>query len=235
VRSIVHEIRNQLAVAMANIEAFRDGVLVPTSERLSAVLQALADANALLAELPAAASGEPPQPAHLRPINVCEVITNSVLAFEGLTAERGIGFCVRQCTTHESDCENFLADPIRVSEIVNNVVSNAIRYTPAGGRIDVDCRRAGGALTINVTDDGPGVRADEISRIFEHGFRGSASRGTDGAGVGLALTARFVEEHGGTIEVGNMPGRGASFTVRMPGRRIAPEPERRPDGSISLI
>jgi two-component system sensor histidine kinase BaeS len=214
----VHEIRNQLAVAIANIEAFRDGVLYPSPERLTSVLHALADATALLAEMPIDPGAAPaPLTATMRPINVCEVMTNAVLAFEGLTAERKIAFRVQQCSVEHHACEKFFGDPIRVAEIVNNVISNAIRYTPDGGRIDVDCRRSGGGLAITVTDDGPGVHGDEIARIFESGFRGAAARNTSGSGVGLALTARFVEEHGGSIQVENVPGRGARFTVRMPG------------------
>jgi two-component system sensor histidine kinase BaeS len=221
VKGVVHEIRNQLAVAIANVEAFHDGVLAPTPARLAAVLQALADATALLADIPVGRSAVPAvMPSNLRPINVCEVITNAVLAFEGLTAERNIRLCVAQCSLRHHACETFLGDPIRVSEIVNNVVSNAIRYTPDGGRIDVDCRRSGGALAITVTDDGPGVRGDEIARIFETGFRGAAAANTAGSGVGLALTARFVEQHGGSIEVANVPGRGARFIVRMPGKAL---------------
>jgi two-component system sensor histidine kinase BaeS len=233
-KSVVHEIRNQLAVAIANVEAFRDGVLFPSPERLASVAQALADATALLADLPADSAAPPAELApRMRSINVCEVITNAVLAFEGLTAERHIAFRVRQCSVQHHACEDFLGDPIRVSEIVNNVVSNAIRYTPDGGRIDVDCRRSGGALAITVTDDGPGVRGDEIARIFEAGFRGAASHDTSGSGVGLALTARFVEQHGGSIQVENVPGRGARFTVRMPGTALAPPEPSAGDGVIS--
>jgi two-component system sensor histidine kinase BaeS len=229
-KSVIHEIRNQLAVAIANVEAFRDGVLYPTPERMGSVLQALADATALLAEIPVDPQAAPAELAPaMRPINVCEVITNAVLAFEGLTAERDIAFNVRQCSAQNHNCETFLGDPIRVAEIVNNVVSNAIRYTPDGGQIDVDCRRSGGGLAITVTDDGPGVRGDEIARIFESGFRGAAAHNTSGSGVGLALTARFVEQHGGSIQVENVPGRGARFTVRMPGTaRPVTSASRRP-------
>ncbi|MGB8265292.1 MAG: HAMP domain-containing sensor histidine kinase [Candidatus Velthaea sp.] len=236
-RSLIHEIRNQLAVAIANVEAFRDGVLTPTPQRLAAVAQALADANRLLGEL----GTEPAGPStrelatELQPINVCEVISNVVLAFEGVAREREIVLRVDQCTVHDPTCRDFLGDPVRIGEIVNNVMSNAIRYTPRGGRIEVDCRRAGGALTLSVADDGPGVRNDEIAKIFEAGFRGTAAANTEGAGLGLALATQFVKEHGGSIDVNNEPGHGARFTVRMPGRRLAATPQRTGDGTVSLI
>jgi two-component system sensor histidine kinase BaeS len=235
-RRLIHEIRNHLAVAIANVEAFRDGVLEPSPKRLSSVLQALGEVENLLGELtPQQTAPQPALETRARRINVCDVITNEVLAFEAAAAEHQIAFRVQQCTVHDPACANFAGDPVRVGEIVNNVVSNAIRYTPHGGTIDVDCRPSGGILTLTVTDGGPGVRSDELAKIFEAGFRGAASAGTMGSGEGLALVKRFVEEQGGTVEVENVAGRGARFTVRLPGTPLDERAGRREDGSISLL
>ena len=158
-----------------------------------------------------------------------------MLAFEAAAAEHQIAFRVQQCTAHGPACVNFTGDPVRVGEIVNNVVSNAMRYTPPGGQIDVDCRPSGGVLTLTVTDGGPGVRSDELGKIFEAGFRGAASEGTTGSGEGLALVKRFVEEQGGTVEVENVADRGARFTVRLPGMPPDVRSRRCDDGTISLL
>jgi two-component system sensor histidine kinase BaeS len=236
VRRLIHEIRNHLAVAIANVEAFRDGVLEPSPKRLSSVLQALGEVENLLGELtPRQMPLQPVLATNAQRINVCDVITNEVLAFEAAAAEHEIAFRVQQCTVHDPACVNFTGDPVRVGEIVNNVVSNAIRYTPRGGRIDVDCRPSGGILTLTVTDGGPGVRNDELAKIFEAGFRGAASAGTTGSGEGLALVKRFVEEQGGTVEVENVADRGARFTVRLPGMALEEGADRREDGTISLL
>lgn len=235
-RRVVHEIRNHLAVAMANVEAFRDGVLEPSPKRLAAVLQALGEVEILLRELsPGAMAQQPTLATHARPINVCDVVTNEVLAFEAAATEHRIAFRVQHCTAHDPACLNFAGDPVRVAEIVNNVVSNAIRYTPPGGQIDVDCRRSGGALTLTVTDGGPGVQDDELAKIFESGFRGAASTRTQGSGEGLALVKQFVEQHGGTIEVDNVAGRGARFTVSLPGTPLDVHARHCDDGTISLL
>jgi signal transduction histidine kinase len=217
VRSVIHEIRNHLAVAIANVEAFRDGVLEPTPKRLGAVLQALGEVEVLLRRLPQGATtlsaelrSEP------RPIDVCDVISNELLAFEATAREHDIGYHVEQCTVRDQACARFGGDPVRIAEIVNNVVSNAIRYTPRGGRIDVDCRRSTGTLTLTVTDGGPGVRCEEIGQIFEDGFRGSAAGDTEGSGLGLSLVKRFVEDHGGAIRVENIARGGARFVVTLP-------------------
>lgn len=235
-RRVIHEIRNHLAVAIANVEAFRDGVLEPSPQRLSSVRQALREVENLLGELtPGQTAPSPALARNAQPINVCDVITNEVLAFEAAAAEHQIAFRVQQCTVHGPACVNFTGDPVRVGEIVNNVVSNAMRYTPPGGQIDVDCRPSDGILTLTVTDGGPGVRSDELGKIFEAGFRGAASAGTTGSGEGLALVKRFVEEHGGTVDVENVAGRGARFTVRLPGRPLDERAGRHDDGAISLV
>jgi two-component system sensor histidine kinase BaeS len=230
-RSVVHEIRNHLAVAIANVEAFRDGVLEPTPARLAAVLQALREAEALLDDVPQL-TGTAQLEVESRTIDVCDVITNEVLGLEALAKEHGIGFGVLQCAVHAPDCRNFAGDPVRIGEIVNNIVSNAIRYTPRGGRIEVDCRPSGGSIVLSVSDDGPGLSGEDIGHIFERGFRGSASRNTPGSGTGLALAKQFVEEHGGSIEVQNIAKRGARFTVRLPGNAVPPVAR---DETIRLI
>jgi two-component system sensor histidine kinase BaeS len=237
VRRVIHEIRNHLAVAIANVEAFRDGVLEPSPKRLSAVLQALGEVDVLLRELSPGQAASPVAAfaTERRSIDVCDVITNEVLAFEAAAAERGIEFRVQQCATHDPACLNFAGDPVRIAEIVNNLVSNAIRYTPGGGRIDIDCRRSGDALMLTVNDGGPGVSRADAGRIFESGFRGAAAAHTEGSGLGLSLVKRFVEEHGGTIEVGDADGGGARFTVRLPGTPRDVQPHRHDDGTISLL
>lgn len=214
-RRVVHELRNHLAVAVANVEAFRDGVLDPTPARLDAVLQALRAANTLLNEIrterAVATLAQTKQT-----LDICNVITNEVLGLEALAVERGVGFEVRQCASHDTACAHFACDPVRVGEIVNNVVSNAIHYTPREGHIEVACRRVEGQIALDVTDDGPGVDGEDAGRIFDSGYRGSASHDTTGSGIGLALTKRFVEDLGGSIDVLDVDGGGARFAIRLP-------------------
>ncbi len=180
------------------------------------MLQALAEADILLGQLP-----RDPAPAalatHKDMVDVCSVIRNEVLALEASARQHGIAFDVHQCETTCNACHAFSGDPTRISEIVNNVVSNAIRYTPPGGRVEVDCRRADGTLTLSVTDSGPGIAAADRERIFDAGYRGSASAGTMGSGLGLSLAKRFAEEHGGSIDVLSTDDAGAKFVVKLPG------------------
>jgi signal transduction histidine kinase len=232
-RSVIHEIKNHLAVAVANVEAFRDGMLEASPARLNAVLQALAEADVLLGELPRTVAPAPFE-ASMDAMDVCAVISNEVLALEASAQQHGVSFKVEQCERTGAACRAFRGDPMRIAEIVNNVVSNAIRYTPTGGHIDIDCRHAGEMLVLSVTDSGPGVATDDCARIFEAGFRGSASLGTAGSGLGLALARRFAEDHGGTIDYVAASGRGAQFVVKLPGVHTT-SPNGANDGLISLL
>ena len=97
-----------------------------------------------------------------------------------------------------------------------NLIDNAVKYTPRGGRVDVDIRREGPAARLSVRDTGPGIPADELPRIWDRLFRGDTSRTERGLGLGLSLVKAIVEAHGGAASVDSQPGRGSTFTVSLP-------------------
>lgn len=214
-RRLVHEMRNQLAVAMANVEAFLDGKLEPTPARLRGVLEALGKLDALIDEV---REGSDEMHSQLRDINVCDLICLETTAIEASAEEKGVALRSIQCAVSDPACAHFTGDPVRISQIVKNLLLNAIRYTPAGGSVTVDCRRSHGDLVFTVCDEGPGIAAGEAEHVFEAGYRGAASTGTAGSGMGLALVKRFVEEHGGSVLLSSGDGKGATFAVRLPGR-----------------
>jgi signal transduction histidine kinase/DNA-binding response OmpR family regulator len=115
------------------------------------------------------------------------------------------------------------ADPSRLRQILNNLLSNAIKFTPEGGRVSVDAEQHGDRVAISVTDTGVGIAPADQHRVFEEfqqvGDRMSRDAGT---GLGLALTRRLVEAHGGHIELWSQPGQGSRFTVYLP--VVAPIP-----------
>jgi signal transduction histidine kinase len=233
--SVIHEIRNHLAVAVASVEGFRDGVLAPTPERLNAVLHALAEAEALLGEIPRGPVPGFDDAPEMHVMNVCDVVSSELLGLEATAAKRGVDFTVKQCATTEAACRAFHGNPVRIGEIVNNVVGNAIRYTPPGGRIDIDCRHTDGSLILTVTDGGPGVAPEERLRIFEAGYRGTAAAGLSGSGLGLGLARRFVEAHGGSITLGDSDEPGARFIISLPGTPLTIPVRTTADGTVSLL
>src|ERR1700694_3366067 len=146
-RSAIHEIRNQLAVAVANVEAFIDGKFVPTQDRLHAVLAALLEVDVLIDDL------VPPHPSGIS--------ASELMARKATAAAAGITLLVDRCHETHPACERFLCDPGQVRQLVTNVMLNALRHTPRGGVVDVDCHRGPGVMTLTISDDGPGVNLSE--------------------------------------------------------------------------
>jgi signal transduction histidine kinase len=108
------------------------------------------------------------------------------------------------------------ADPTRLRQVVANLVDNAVKYTPAGGRIRLAAEARGNRVFITVRDTGPGIPAGEQEKIWERLYRGDHSRSQRGLGLGLAVVKALAEAHGGRVSVANQPAGGAVFTVELP-------------------
>ena len=109
-----------------------------------------------------------------------------------------------------------VADRDRLRQAIANLVDNAIKYTPRGGRVDVRAERAPNAVEIRVSDTGPGIAERDLPRIFDRLYRGDQSRTTRGLGLGLSLVRAYVEAQGGTVSLQSQPGKGSTFTIRLP-------------------
>jgi len=108
--------------------------------------------------------------------------------------------------------------PAAASLALSNVLDNAVKFSPPGGRVSVGVSTENGAAVVAVSDTGPGFPDEEAPRLFERFYRGSAARSTDtpGFGLGLAITRMLVEGQGGAISCANRPGGGATVSIRLP-------------------
>ncbi|GGQ57690.1 response regulator [Couchioplanes azureus] len=130
------------------------------------------------------------------------------------------------------------ADRVRFRQIVENLLSNAIKFTPEGGRITVTTAVAGDAVTVTVADTGVGIAPADQQKVFEEFQQvGDPDRQRAGTGLGLALTKRLVEAHGGEISLLSAPGEGSSFTVRLPSAPVvnSQTPHRPGEGARVLL
>jgi signal transduction histidine kinase len=107
------------------------------------------------------------------------------------------------------------ADRDRLRQAMANLVDNAIKYTPAGGRVALEAAASTSGVEIRVRDTGPGIPEHDLPRIFDRLYRGDQSRATRGLGLGLSLVRAYVEAQGGTVTVESVPGRGSTFTITL--------------------
>jgi two-component system phosphate regulon sensor histidine kinase PhoR len=118
-------------------------------------------------------------------------------------------------------------DPTRIAQLLGNLISNAVKFTPEGGKVGVTVAVEGGEAVLSVTDTGIGIRAADRERIFERFFRTEAAtrRVIPGSGLGLTISQAIVEAHEGTITVRSDEAHGSTFTVRLPlGLGSSPRP-----------
>jgi signal transduction histidine kinase len=128
-----------------------------------------------------------------------------------VAAERGIQLESRAPPDLEVD-----ADLNRLRQVIANLLDNAVKYTPAGGRVRVEASGGEDGVRIAVRDTGPGIPAEELPHIWERLYRGDRSRSTPGLGLGLSLVQAIVRAHGGTVAARSLPEGGAEFTVSLP-------------------
>jgi signal transduction histidine kinase len=130
---------------------------------------------------------------------------------------------IKLSTACEPDLVKIYVDTDRISMVLGNLLNNAIRYTPEGGRITLTAQSQGDDVEIIVTDNGPGIPEDEITRVFDRFYRIEKSRYRDdgGSGLGLAIAKSIVEQHDGKILVESVVGEGTSFIILLPVNAVA--------------
>jgi signal transduction histidine kinase len=143
--------------------------------------------------------------------DLADVLRDAAELYGDLAEERGLTL---QVDAPPELCVN--ADRNRLRQVAANLVDNAVKYTPAGGRVELAARREGRQAILVVRDTGPGIPADDQPRIFDRLFRGDRSRSERGLGLGLSLVKAIVEAHGGQVALESAAGQGSTFTVRLP-------------------
>lgn len=213
VGDVAHEMRTPVTNIRGWLEAAEDGVVPLDRELMSSLLEeALLLQHVIddLQDLSAADAGE--LRLHPQPVDVADLLATVADAFAATADRAGITLLV---DTQPMTCS---ADPIRLRQAVGNLLTNALRHTPAGGRITISARTRGEAQVIDVADTGPGLTPEEQAMVFERFWRAerSRSRQTGGSGLGLSIVRKLAEAHGGTVSVTSTPGAGATFTLRLP-------------------
>jgi signal transduction histidine kinase len=145
------------------------------------------------------------------PVTLADVVARAVDLYRDVAEAKGVAL-----SADAPPDIVVVADRTRLEQVAANLIDNALKYTPPGGRVDVEVRRAADAAILRVRDTGAGIPPDELPRIFDRLFRGDTSRAERGLGLGLSLVKAIVEAHGGTVDVVSEPGQGSTFTVTLP-------------------
>jgi two-component system, OmpR family, sensor kinase len=209
-----HELRTPLTSIRGYAEVFRRGAkddpedldtamrrIEEESRRMGVMVEELL----VLARL-----GEGRQPER-EPVDLTRVLNDAVADVRAASPDREISLDAADATT-------VMGDDHQLRQVLANLLANAREHTPAGTPVRVTLAAADGQAVLCVADEGPGLPAGEADKVFEPFYRAdpSRTRDTGGAGLGLAIVAAIVEDHGGTVAAASQPGDGATFTVRLP-------------------
>jgi signal transduction histidine kinase len=148
---------------------------------------------------------------HREPVALTDVVARAMDLYRDVADAKGVAL-----TADSVGDVMVIGDRTRLEQVAANLLDNAVKYTPAGGRVEVGVRADAGRGILSVRDTGAGIAPDELPRIFDRLFRGDTSRTERGLGLGLSLVKAIVEAHHGSVEVESEPGRGSTFEVSLP-------------------
>ena len=146
-----------------------------------------------------------------RPIDLSELLRNLVQRFSRESAERSI-----LLNLDARDCPGLTGDVLLLERIFGNLLQNALKFTPNGGRIDVTAELRGGDAVVSIRDSGPGIEPEKLPSLFQKFHRLENTEKHEGLGLGLYIVKELVEAHGGRVEVESVPGEGSCFSVLLP-------------------
>jgi two-component system sensor histidine kinase BaeS len=209
---VAHELRTPVTILAAHCEAILDGVADPTPEHITSLYEEVQRLGRLIEDLEALASAEAAGlRLERRPVDLDAVVRSAadLLAprFEAAEVELDV---------HTRRPVVVAADQQRLGQVVRNLLTNALAFSKAGGRVDVDLSAHEGVVRLTVSDTGAGIPPDDLPHVFERFWRGRAAEGTSGSGIGLAVVDELVRAHDGRISVTSETGRGSRFTVELP-------------------
>jgi two-component system sensor histidine kinase BaeS len=208
---VAHELRTPLAIVQAQLEELVDGVEPPSPDRLASLHEETLRLARIVGDVEtlAAAVGARFRLERHR-VDLAEVAREAV---EHLHAQADAAGLEIEEELRPAPVD---ADRARLEQIARNLLGNALKFTPAGGRVTVSVASLDGKAQLVVEDNGPGLAEDELPHVFERFWRGESGRQIEGSGVGLAVAAELVHAHGGEITAERGRDGGARFTVTFP-------------------
>lgn len=212
---VAHELRTPLTILKANFEGLRDGIIEATPDQVASMTEEIDRMTKLVGDLRDLTLLEAGQlKLDKADIDLNDAISNVVQRVKPLAAGQEV--------TVGADLAGGLplvqADVVRMTQVLDNLLLNAVKYTSPGGRAIVKTSRVGDSVAIEVIDNGAGIDAEDLPHIFEHFYRADPSRAkaSGGSGLGLAIVRQIIDAHGGRVKVESRLGYGSRFIVSLP-------------------
>ncbi len=211
---IAHDLRTPLTVIRGYLEAMTDGALTPSPERLAAIRGEVTILHHLIEDLRTLSLADAGElRLERQPIQPAALLADVREAFALQAEARGVTLEIDAAP----NLPPVMVDPLRMTQVFGNLVSNALRHTPSGGRVTLRAASAGPGVEFTVADTGEGIPSEQLAHVFERFYRGEASRQQrEGeSGLGLAIVRSLVEAHGGVIRAESTPGHGTRMTITL--------------------
>ncbi|HET9496241.1 MAG TPA: ATP-binding protein [Chloroflexia bacterium] len=229
---VAHELRTPLSIIKGRLEGMQDGVYHPTPDQVALLLDETALLERLIEDLRLLAQADAGQlPLYMERFNPAHLVHTVARSFAPAAEAAGITLHVA-LPPSGAEMPDVYADPQRIAQVLGNLLSNAIRHTPAGGYVTVGAQAEGrpgdAAACLYVSDTGAGIPPDQLPHIFNRFWKADRSRARSGggAGLGLAIAHRIVEAHGGLIWARSEPGAGTTVAFSLPGVEAQEPPHR---------
>jgi two-component system sensor histidine kinase BaeS len=220
---IAHDLRTPLSVILGYMESLSTGKLEPTPETFEIMYEKGMHVQHLIDDLRILALADAGELSLVvRPVDPEALLEHTALAHMIQAQENEIDLRVESA----KDLPEIEVDPERITQVLSNLVSNALRYTPEGGEIVLSAECDDAFMRLRVGDTGSGIEPEDIPHIFDRFYRSDVARRQDGligeSGLGLAIAKSIVSAHGGDIDVSSTIGEGTTFTITLPLARVQP-------------
>lgn len=215
VADVAHELRTPLTILRGNLESILDGALTPVPEVIVSLHDEVVRLTRLVGDLQELSLAEAGKlQLHPQPVAIPGLVEKVVEPVRNVAAMKNIALNILV----SDDLPATMLDKDRISQVLLNLLNNALQHTPESGSIDISVIKENNDLLFSVKDTGPGISGDDLPYIFERFYRAdkSRTRSGGGTGLGLAIAKGFVEAHGGRIWAGNLPAGGSVFSFTIP-------------------
>jgi len=211
---VAHELRTPLATLQSHMEAMIDGIWNPSVDRLKSCHEEIVRISKMVGHMQLLSKYENEvKKIEKKHFELSEMVTGILLNFESEFKEKRV-------KTTQSGNATVYADQDKLKQVMINLISNALKYTPEGGNVGVEMYEENNSAIIKVKDNGCGIKKEDLPYIFERFYRADQSRTrlTGGAGVGLSIVKAIVSAHGGAVQVESEMNLGTTFTVTLPNK-----------------